>query len=71
LKRLFFDFGAYPIQGAGKKSSNIRRTNLELPRPLLQGRLLQRYKRFLADIRLDTGEMITAVCPNSGCMLGC
>lgn len=38
--------------------------------PLLSGRLVQRYKRFLADIQLDTGELITAHCPNSGAMLG-
>ena len=39
--------------------------------PLFPGILLQRYKRFLADIKLDSGEFITAHCPNSGSMLGC
>lgn len=38
--------------------------------PLLSGRLVQRYKRFLADITLDSGETITATCPNTGSMLG-
>jgi sugar fermentation stimulation protein A len=38
--------------------------------PLLPGRLVQRYKRFLADIMLESGEAITATCPNTGSMLG-
>ena len=38
--------------------------------PLLRGRLVKRYKRFLADVLLDTGEAVTATCPNTGSMLG-
>lgn len=37
---------------------------------LLPGKLLKRYKRFLADIELDSGETITAHCPNTGPMTG-
>jgi len=38
---------------------------------LTSGILIQRYKRFLADIKLDTGEKVTAYCPNTGSMKGC
>lgn len=37
---------------------------------LISGTLIKRYKRFLADVTLETGEMITAACPNTGAMLG-
>ena len=37
---------------------------------LYPGKLVKRYKRFLADIELDTGELITAHCPNTGPMTG-
>ncbi len=38
--------------------------------PLIRGKLIKRYKRFLADVLLDTGETITSACPNTGSMLG-
>jgi sugar fermentation stimulation protein A len=43
---------------------------MNFPHPLVPGRLIKRYKRFLADIALDSGEIITAHCANSGALLG-
>ncbi len=39
--------------------------------PLETGRLVRRYKRFLADIVTDAGEHLCIHCPNTGSMLNC
>ncbi len=38
--------------------------------PLIEGVLIKRYKRFLVDIKIDNGEIVTAHCANTGPMKG-
>jgi sugar fermentation stimulation protein A len=42
-----------------------------LPEPLFDGTLIRRYQRFLADVQLDDGSLVTAHTPNTGSMRGC
>lgn len=44
---------------------------MDFDKPLERGRLVRRYKRFLADVTLDSGETVTCHCPNTGSMMGC
>jgi len=43
---------------------------MEFAQPLQRGRLVERYKRFFADVELDSGGLVTAHVPNPGAMLG-
>ncbi len=42
---------------------------MDFPAPLIEGTLVNRYKRFFADVRLPSGEVVTAHCANPGSML--
>ncbi|HEC90064.1 MAG TPA: DNA/RNA nuclease SfsA [Alphaproteobacteria bacterium] len=43
---------------------------MKFPDPLIAGGLIKRYKRFMADVALKDGTVVTAHCANSGSMLG-
>ena len=44
---------------------------MQFQNKLMSGVLIKRYKRFLADVRLPSGEQITIHCPNTGSMKNC
>ena len=44
---------------------------MKFEQPLIAGRLIKRYKRFLADVELLDGQVVTAHCTNSGSMKSC
>jgi sugar fermentation stimulation protein A len=44
---------------------------LDFPLPIVKGVLLKRHKRFLADVRLHSGETVAAHCANTGSMKTC
>ena len=49
---------------------SVTQAHLKWPE-LIHGTLIKRYKRFLAVVKLDSGESVTAHCPNTGSMTGC
>ncbi|MFT2099775.1 DNA/RNA nuclease SfsA [Marinomonas sp. 2405UD66-6] len=44
---------------------------MDFPTQLIEGRLIKRYKRFLSDVELPSGEVVVAHCPNTGSMKRC
>lgn len=44
---------------------------MKFTKPLIKGILVRRYQRFLADVELEDGSLVTAHTPNTGAMMGC
>jgi sugar fermentation stimulation protein len=47
----------------------VRLPIMKFPDPLIRGKLIKRYKRFLTDVELANGEVVIAHCANPGSML--
>jgi hypothetical protein len=62
----------YPRRPAALKGGPAAPTFpvMDFPDPLLRGTLVKRYKRFLSDVELADGTLVTAHCANPGAMLG-
>ena len=58
---------SYPAE---QTEQNEQSAVLSWPK-LIRGILVKRYKRFLADVKLDHGQVVTAHCTNTGSMTGC
>jgi sugar fermentation stimulation protein A len=59
-----------PFEMLALQSGWVDMRYMKFATPLIPGKLIQRYKRFLADVMISGGVTVTASCPNTGSMMG-
>jgi sugar fermentation stimulation protein A len=60
----------FSVYWAAVTQKNTHSLPMRFPSPLIKGTLVKKYRRFIVDVRLEDGSIVTAHCPTMGLMNG-